>query len=268
MPKLTFKKGVIQVGFIVFVLLGLTAAATLITNASHTNPGRALKCLRPPERRECQQSTPSPSSADNTQVNYSFPYAILGSKISPPGYFGNSVKMSTLTTVNGGTLYANGDGFLACIHIRERPNCTVNNGDVKTVKDRISYPGDPQGLTSFLVNPPHAVYTSQSPATFPISDENGFLTLWRNRANGPNQTHCGQLREGRLVISGANNRCGPQLVNSNLKIDNDTTLTITGPIYVTGTIEIGKNTTIQLDCASGTGTVIAADGPVHFSRSN
>lgn len=71
---------------------------------------------------------------------------------------------------------------------------------------------------------------------------------------------------GNTTISGTQS-LGPQKINGNLTLSNNAILNITGTIYVTGTINPGNGSLIQLDSSYGSlSGVILADGEINMGN--
>jgi len=96
----------------------------------------------------------------------------------------------------------------------------------------------------------HPGSPDQSPVALPISDAQ--IQLWENDAAAGNTiSTCDG--NGNYEISG-NTSLGPKKIACNLVIKN-VTLTVTGPLWVTGNIEIQTNATVRMDSSLGSQNV-------------
>jgi len=83
---------------------------------------------------------------------------------------------------------------------------------------------------------------------------------WRNLAAA------GGTQNGTYNISG-NVNLGPKRINGNVTMSNNSNLTLTGPVYITGNFSTGNNTTIKpSDSLGSDGTVMLVDGTITFSN--
>lgn len=93
----------------------------------------------------------------------------------------------------------------------------------------------------------------------PISEQN--ILDWKDEAL------VGGTYSGNYTISGTNNSLGPKKINGNLTVTNGAQLTITGTIWVTGSVNISNNAVVRLHSSYGTSdAVIVADGDVNVSN--
>jgi hypothetical protein len=65
------------------------------------------------------------------------------------------------------------------------------------------------------------------------------------------------------------NRLGPKRINGNLAVNSEATLVVTGPIYVTGTVEVNANSIVRLDDSfARNGTVILSDSRIAINANS
>jgi len=108
------------------------------------------------------------------------------------------------------------------------------------------------------ISSPKPVVTGQkvegtSPSDMPTID----YDYWKNQANINNDPYTGNL------ILGGISEIGPKKIIGNLTIDTGATITLKGPLYITGNIELKSNSRIILDSGFGSmGTVIISDGTI------
>ena len=68
-----------------------------------------------------------------------------------------------------------------------------------------------------------------------------------------------------MIPGGQTDTLGPARITGNMELNNDSTLIVTGTIWVEGKIDIKKDATVLLDEAYGSGSgVILSDGSMHF----
>lgn len=93
-----------------------------------------------------------------------------------------------------------------------------------------------------------------SPTAMPISDAQ--INQWVSEATA------GGTTLGDVTISGASNTLGPQRITGNLVVQNGASLTLTGTVYVEGSITLTNNATLQLDSSYGANSgILMSDGP-------
>jgi hypothetical protein len=110
---------------------------------------------------------------------------------------------------------------------------------------------------------------SQIPTPPPVINLPDFdNSYWEAQSTNPN-IGGSEFSGDCYVLSGTATDCsdggnlGPIKINGNLIVDNNTSFTITGPVWVTGDIVLSNNVIIQLDPSFGSlGTVMLADGRV------
>jgi len=102
--------------------------------------------------------------------------------------------------------------------------------------------------TSFTPSP------NPEPENFPITDSQ--ITKWKSDAS------VGDPHNGNYILDGGETiEEGPLKIIGNLVLDNNSTLMLTGVIYVTGSITLDNGSSIYLDSAYGERSgVIVADG--------
>ena len=106
---------------------------------------------------------------------------------------------------------------------------------------------------------------SANPAleNLPLSDSN--ITDWKAEAEAG-----GVMEENYVIDAGAEESLGPKKITGNLTVSNGAKLTVTGTIYVTGTINLFNNAEIKLGGNYGTGEsgVVLADGQINISNNS
>lgn len=103
---------------------------------------------------------------------------------------------------------------------------------------------------------PNAYCITENPARTELPLSDGIIQDWKKDAA------CGTctVMSGNYTVNGSQS-IGPAKINGNLDFAKDAVLTITGTIWVTGTIDISKDATIQLDTGYGalSGILISDD---------
>lgn len=100
-----------------------------------------------------------------------------------------------------------------------------------------------------------------APEPFPISDSN--INEWKNASQ------MGGVINGDLILDGASSSLGSKKIIGNLTVINGHVLTLTGPIWVTGNINISNLATVRLAPGYGSDSgVIIADGTVDVSNNS
>lgn len=95
------------------------------------------------------------------------------------------------------------------------------------------------------------------PTVFPVSDAN--ITDWKNQAEA------GGVTSGN--INGCTMTLGPRKIDGNLTVENECTVTIKAPLWVTGNISTGNSTIFVLDSSYGaTSGVIVVDGVTNLGN--
>lgn len=106
----------------------------------------------------------------------------------------------------------------------------------------------------------YCLIQNPSPEALPISD--GNIADWNNDAAA------GGIQTGTYsLINGAVASLGPKKIEGDLIIDNGSVLTVTGTLWVTGTVQISNNSTVRLDNGYSTNSgIIVADGIIQISN--
>ena len=103
--------------------------------------------------------------------------------------------------------------------------------------------------------------TDPVPQDFPVSDSN--IAQWKTDAVA------GGVINGNLSVSGGQAgsiSLGPKKIVGNLSVSGGSTLTLTGTVWVTGTVTFSGGSTTQLSSGYGTNDgIIVADGTVNVS---
>ncbi|MFA5933888.1 MAG: choice-of-anchor R domain-containing protein [Candidatus Paceibacterota bacterium] len=100
-----------------------------------------------------------------------------------------------------------------------------------------------------------------TPANYPISDSN--IQQWKSDAEA------GGTIIGNYTPPGSVSTLGPKKITGNLTITNGHILTLTGTIWVQGTISVSNNAQIILSPSYGAGSgVMLADGNVNISNNS
>jgi len=165
------------------------------------------------------------------------------------------------TIVGGNGAQINGDAFSASASgkiekitvngvakAHTLKDCTVNGAAYYAVNQNCqlagqSFPNSPDPL----------------PQEMPIDEDQ--ITAWQELALS------GGTHNGNYTIN-ADLSLGPKKINGNLIVDNNITLTITGTIWVTGTISLGNDDIIKLDESYGSNSeVIITDGVISLGNS-
>ncbi|MBI2097185.1 MAG: hypothetical protein HYT40_03520 [Candidatus Sungbacteria bacterium] len=104
-----------------------------------------------------------------------------------------------------------------------------------------------------------ATTTTLAAEPFPITDQQ--ITDWETDAAA------GGTLAGYTIGSNTSVSLGPKKINGNLILGNNVTLTVTGTLWVTGTIQFGNSDTIQLSSAYGAlSGMIIVDGSVSIGN--
>ncbi len=170
--------------------------------------------------------------------------SVVGNIFSNGDISGGGKTKSTIT----GTAQAAGNGQIE--------NITVN-GDAYADKFSSCSIGGQASYVSSISNcgASSTVHASQqlAPQDFPISQDQ--ITAWKNTAAA------GGTVSGYALGNTASGTLGPKKVNGNITLGNGSTLTITGIVWVTGTLNLGNTDTIQLDPGYGAASgVLILDG--------
>ncbi len=161
--------------------------------------------------------------------------SIIGNVASNGNITGNSASQSTIT----GTALVSGNSTVKDITISQDAraknfqNCAVG-GIQYYVNTPVSCPAT--GGSQSIATPPPA-------QNFPISQAQ--IDAWKAEAAA------GGTLAGYTLGNGASGTLGPKKITGNITLDNTSTLTLTGTVWVTGTISFGNNVVIELDPAYG-----------------
>lgn len=142
----------------------------------------------------------------------------------------------------GGTVYSNGN-------IVGSGNAIID-GDAYAV-GTISSPAPTVTGNKFPGSPP---------ADLPSMD----YDFWRNAAASGDTTTCSPTCQ----INGGTASIGPQKYDGDLQISNNATVTVNGPIWITGNLQISQGqTAVNLNPSFGSfGTVIMVDGTISITQ--
>lgn len=100
-----------------------------------------------------------------------------------------------------------------------------------------------------------------TPDPFPVTSAN--LATWQAEATA------GGVFNGNKSISGVNTSLGPIKINGNLDIQGNALLTITGTIWVTGTVNLANGAGAKLSPSYATNNgVVVADGTIYLSNNS
>ncbi len=91
---------------------------------------------------------------------------------------------------------------------------------------------------------PYCIVSNPSQEPLPLSD--GVISDWKNVALAG-----GEINGDYLLTNGAVGSLGPKKINGNLVLDNNAILTMTGTIWVTGTVTVSNGSTLRLDPGYG-----------------
>lgn len=117
----------------------------------------------------------------------------------------------------------------------------------------ISGDGFAVGTIDPLTCPRGQVKTGVSLIPLPDFDKNYWIT----------QAESGGIINGDVAYNTTGNYLGPKRINGNLILNANASLIITGPIYVTGRVELNSNSKIKIDDSFDTdGTVILAEDKI------
>jgi len=106
----------------------------------------------------------------------------------------------------------------------------------------------------------YCIVSNPSPEPLPLSD--GVVTDWKNVAAAG-----GELVGDFSLTNGAVGSLGPKKINGNFLLDNNAILTMTGTLWVTGTITISNGARLQLDSGYGQNSgMVIADGTIVVSN--
>jgi len=93
----------------------------------------------------------------------------------------------------------------------------------------------------------------------PISDQN--ILDWKDEAL------TGGVHSGNYTVNSSNNILGPKKITGNLIVSNGAVLTLTGTVWVVGTINLDNNGKVKLDPSYGAGDgVLLSDGNIDISN--
>lgn len=102
-------------------------------------------------------------------------------------------------------------------------------------------------------------HPNSPPSEMPTLD----YDLWRNYASD------GGTHEGTYELNSGSHELGPTKIHGDLKMNSNSSLTLTGPIYVTGNFEMNSNSKLYLDNNFGSaGTVIIVDGTIRLNSNS
>ena len=172
-------------------------------------------------------------------------------------------KISVVLTQEAGTVftYATQVGSIGLsMSANSRVNGDVySNGNI-TGNLQTVIAGNAYAVGSISSPRPAVSGTKQAGAPIEPMPEIG-LDYWRGRANINNDPNQGSISWG----SGSHS-LGPKKVVGSLSMTNDATLTITGPLHITGNLFLGNSSVIYLSPSFGSkGVVVVVDGTISFN---
>lgn len=127
---------------------------------------------------------------------------------------------------------------------------TVNNSNIAGTNYCQTGSGNNKSCNTSLQDP--------TQVAMPISDQN--ILDWKAEGTA------GGIYSGNYVSS-SNSSLGPKEITGNLSVTNGAHLTVTGTLWVHGTIDISNNATVSLSSSYGTSEgVIVADGIVNIGN--
>jgi hypothetical protein len=95
----------------------------------------------------------------------------------------------------------------------------------------------------------------------PVAMPNIDIAAWKAVAAA------GTVYTGNYNVSGSTTHIGPMKIIGNLTSANTTTLTLDGPVWVTGTVDINNNSVIKLNSTFGASSgILIADGKISLSN--
>lgn len=157
---------------------------------------------------------------------------------------GASAHNVTNATVTGNvnTFALSGGTVTGNVSASSVANCTINGNAVYNTKSSCS-------ITGTETTPNNNVPADPTIQPLPIDQTqiNAWITDATNGGTVGNQTISGSVS------------LGPKKINGNLTLNNNSTLTVTGTLWVTGAITFNNNSTLQLSSSYGSlsGVVIA-----------
>lgn len=127
-------------------------------------------------------------------------------------------------------------------------DCTVNGDAYYVVRQSCGVGG-----TAYPNSP------DPEPGEMPVGNEE--ITGWQNQAL------VGGTYVGNLTLN-SNQSLGPRKIQGNLVLGNNIILTLTGTLWITGTVSVGNGSRIQLHASYGSSSeVVMADGAISIGNS-
>ena len=176
--------------------------------------------------------------------------SIVGNIFSNGNIQGGGISQSTVT----GTAQVAGSNSMKDITVNQDAyagsfqNCQIGN----TAHYVTSFTNCTAGSTQIL-SPP------LTPANFPISQTQ--IDVWKAEAAA------GAVLNGYTLGNNTSASLGPKKISGDMTLGNNVILTLTGTVWVTGTVNLGNSDTIKLDAGYGTKSgILIVDGSVNLGN--
>src|SRR3989344_4973683 len=261
MPNLSFKKGIIHIGIIVFGLLALTIFASISISAKHGISGRPLSswlCNSFPNSSACQEGQQRPSPQPRVAPGGSFPYVVQADTgWTAPGNAtinGNVYSNTNIEIPRNKDQESDSNEQEAQKQRCDRNSTTTISGDVWTV-----------GRIDCAIKVNGNRYENQPPKPLPSVN----IEYFKAQAAGG-----GTLKQPQFKLEDGKNKIslGPAKIEGDLRLHGagiysyQNLVNITGPVHVTGNLLI-ENVTMVPDSSLGSkGAVIVVDGKINIEH--
>ena len=159
--------------------------------------------------------------------------------------------------IQGDIISASSTGLISNVHATGSAFArTIEDSTIDKDAHYQSISGSTVGGVSYPNSP------DEPEAPFPISDEQ--IDEWKQEAlaGGAISSPCPYTISSNISL-------GPKKINCNLVVGLGKTLTLTGPLWVSGTITVSNNATVKIDSTLGSRSIaIIADDPVNRTTSS
>lgn len=176
--------------------------------------------------------------------------SIVGNIFSNGNIQGGGVSQSTIT----GTAQIAGNNRIEDVAVNENAYAGIfQDCQIGSIAHYVTSITNCPAASTQILSPP------LTPENFPISQ--GQIDAWKAEAEA------GGTLTGYTLGNNTSASLGPKKINGNITLGNNVILTLTGTVWVTGTVNLGNSDTIKLDTGYGTKSgMLIVDGAVNLGN--
>ncbi|MBU6388801.1 hypothetical protein KGQ72_02930 [Patescibacteria group bacterium] len=172
-------------------------------------------------------------------------------------FAGGSVIGSSQNYIYGDVISSGPNGLVSGIHATSSVYAhSIGDASETTIIDKNAYYASTK-INTTVKGTSYPNSQDQATTSLPISDAQ--ITQWENQAAAGGTAVCSN---GSYSISSGSVSLGPVKIPCDLTISNSATMTVNGPIWVTGNIKVQNSAAVKMAAALGSQNVaIIADNP-------